>query len=481
MDSSTRVDVFFCRTRKCEDEAASPSGTKAKNRRAVRYIPNGAQQISSQLDQSRECGLKLTGNPFVDAGLGIAAFRAGHGSVDELSSNDLQHAVKSLHDNIQKLKTFNILASFWVNNPFMGKNCGQKPKFERFLRDLETGHLPAKAGHCQVCGQSPVINEAAAGCQADRSWFPLAGSGDSDPCTLPGLRGKAVCADCLSAVVVLPLGCRACPDGPYFIHVNEPDLQPQAVSEGTAALGAAISANTGAGITHVTVLRGRIALLDIVSGSVLWDRTQPGRMTRTPRHGAAIISFSNRGTGVCFNELHLPAQALEFFGAITEAGVRGVFLDWVKETQRRFRKESTLYFDQLCDCVEERRSLAPFLLGLVRGRKDRERQVISEEYKVLQIYEDIALQKKERFDTLQRIANKVRQMPVRYADSFIKQLGNLGSRRTLLELIKEFCKREGAGLNITPSELRVIDNGPGNEVASLLYLLCKTEEDGGDE
>lgn len=425
--------------------------------------------------------MTLTGNPFVDAGLGIAASKAGRGSVEELSSDDLHRSVQHLHANIQKLKNFKILASFWVNNPFMGKNLGQKPKFESFLRGLETGRLPAKAAYCQVCGQSPVINEAAAGCQADRSWFPLAGSGDSDPCTLPGLRGKVVCADCLSAVVVLPLGCRSCPDGPYFIHVNEPDLQAQAVSEGIAALGAAISANAGAGITHGTVLRGRIALLDIVSGSVLWDHMQPGHLTRIPQHGAAIISFSNRGTGACFYELHLPAQALKFFGAISEAGVRGVFLDWVKDVQRHFKKGSGLYFDQLCDCVEERRSLAPFLLALVKGTRDRQRQLRSEEHKMLQIYEDIALQKKERFDALQRIANKVRQMPARYADSFIKQLGNLGSKRTVLELIKEFCKKESTGLTITPNELRVIDNGPANEVASLLYLLCMTEEDGGKE
>lgn len=425
--------------------------------------------------------MKLTGNPFVDAGLGIAASRTGRGSVEELSSDDLQHSVQHLHANIQKLKNFKILASFWVNNPFMGKNLSQKPKFENFLRGLGTGRLPTKAVYCQVCGQSPVINESAAGCQADRSWFPLAGSGDSDPCTLPGLRGKAVCADCLSAVVVLPLGCRSCPDGPYFIHVNEADLQAQAVSEGIAALAAAISANAGAGITHGTALRGRIALLDIVSGSVLWDHSQPGHMTRTPEHGATIISFSNRGTGVCFNELHLPAQALNFFGAITEAGVRGVFLNWVTEVQRQFKKGSGLYFDQLCDCVEERRSLAPFLLALVKGTRDRERQLRGEEHKMLQIYEDIALQKKERFDALQRLANRVRrEMPARYADSFVKQLGNLGSKRTLLELMKEFCKKESTGLTITPSELRVIDNGPANEVASLLYLLCMTEEDGGN-
>ena len=100
---------------------------------------------------------------------------------------------------------------------------------------------------------------------------------------------------------------------------------------------------------------------------------------------------------------------------------------------------------------------------------------------MLQIYEDIALGKKLRFDALKRIAEKVRQMPAGYPDSFIKQLGNLGSKRTLLELIKDFVKRESAGLRITPDELRVIDFGPPNEIASLLYLLCKTEEDGGDE
>jgi hypothetical protein len=426
-------------------------------------------------------GMNLTGNPFVDAGFGIAASRVGRRSVEELSSDDLHQSICALHANIGKLKNLKILASFWANNPFMGKNPEQQPKFERFLHGLETGRLPVKAGYCQVCGQSPVIDTATAGCQADRCWFPLAGSGDSDPCTLPGLRGKAVCADCLSAVVVLPLGCRSCPDGPYFIHVTEPDLQVQTASQGIAAIGAAISANSRAEITHGTVLRGRVALLDIVSGSVLWDHTQPG--TRIPRQGATIVSFSNIGNAPCYYELQLPAEALNFFGAIARAGVREVLIGWVNEIQKRFRNktERAFYFDRLCDAVEDRRSLAPFLLGLIKGPKDRSRQLRSEEQKVLQIYEDIALQKKERFEALQRIANKVRQMPPGYADSFIKQLGNLGSKRTLLELLREFCKRESTRLTITPSELRVIDNGPGNEVASLLYLLCKTEEDGGDK
>ena len=134
--------------------------------------------------------MNLTGNPFVDVGFGIAAYTAGHPSIERLSGEDLHHAVSHLHTNIEKLKNLKVLASFWVNNPFMGKNLGQKPKFEQFLSDLEKGHQALKGGYCQVCGQSPVINVAAAGCQADRCWFPLAGSGDSDPCTLPRSAGQ---------------------------------------------------------------------------------------------------------------------------------------------------------------------------------------------------------------------------------------------------------------------------------------------------
>lgn len=411
--------------------------------------------------------MELTGNPFVDVGFGIASGRRGRPSVELLSRDDLRKTVGELHRDIARLKDFKVLSFFWNNNPFMGKNTGQKPKFVSFLNSLEADLLSTRSGHCQICGRSPVLRQA-----ADRCWFPLAAGPDSDPCTLPGLGGKLICADCLSAVVILPLGCRSCPDGPYFVHVTEPVLQVQAATEGVAVLNAALSAKTGDGINHGTTLRGRVALLDIASGSLLWDHTQLGHMDHIPRSGATMVSFSNGGNRTCFNQLHLPAQALEFFGAIAEAGVRSVFLGWAQEIQKR-KLRSLL--DELCDDLEGRRSLGSLLFRLVRTRDAG--QLRKEEFKVLEIYEDVALQKRERFDALGRVANKVRQMPARYADSFIKQLGNLGSRRTLLELIKDFCKRESAGLKITSSELRAIDNGPANEVASLLYLLCKAEED----
>jgi len=217
-------------------------------------------------------------------------------------------------------------------------------------------------------------------------------------------------------------------------------LQVEAVSEGVQTLAAALSANAGGGIRHDTDLRGRVALLDILSGSILWDQSQPGHMTRIPQGGATAISFSNRGEGPCFNELHLPAQALEFFAAITRAQLRSVFHRWAVDAQDFAKKTRRKYYlDELCGGVEERRSLAPLLVSFVRGRKDG--RLRKEELKLLQIYEDVALQKKQRFDMFQRIADKVRtQMPALYRESFIKQLGNIRSREPLLELLRKFCK-----------------------------------------
>lgn len=419
--------------------------------------------------------MNLTGNPFVDVGFGIVAARTGLPSIQSVSRDDLQRVINNLHQVVDTLRNFKILASFWVNNPFMGKNLGQKSKFVSFLQALQSGSLPTRAGYCQVCGRSPVTAE-----EADRCWFPLAAGKDSDPCTLPGLGGKVVCVDCMSAVIVLPLGCRFCPDGPYFVHVTEPDLQVQAAREGTEVLTAALAANSATGIDHGARLRERPALLEIASGSLLWDHTQPGHLTHIPQSGATMISFSNRGNGTCFNQLHLPAEALAFFGRIAEAGVRSVFLAWAHEIQsfaEGTRRRSLL--DELCGEIEGRRSLGPFLLSLVRARKTGQLQ--KGERKVLEIYEDVALRRRERFDTLQRFADKIRQMPGTNSDAFIKRLGNLGSKGSLLDLVKDFCKKESAGLTITPRELRAITQGPPSETGSLLYLLCIAEEEGATE
>lgn len=411
--------------------------------------------------------MNLRGNPFVDVGLAIAAQMSGHTSISNVSATNVSDAARALRSNIEDLKSLRVLSAFWVNNPFMGKNSGQKDKFDQYLKDLGDQRLPTWSGYCQICGQSPVIG------QTDRCWFPLAASGDSDPCTLPSLRGKTICAVCLSAAVVLPLGCCFCREGPYFIHVGDPDLQVEAVSEGVRVIRESLARKVLEPPKHGTSLSGRLALLEIVSGSTLWDHSQPGHMTRIPQGGATIISFNNKGNGPSFNELRLPAQALEFFGAILEAGVQGVFLRWVQWGQRIARESKRKdYIDQLCDGVEMRRSLGPLLFSVVKDRAKA--RLGQEEKQVLQIYEDIALNKKERFDALERIASRIKAMPERYSDSFIKQLGNTRTKGSFLELVKRFCKSER--LTMSSNDLRVIDYGPANEVIALLYLLCVAED-----
>ncbi|PYP90089.1 MAG: hypothetical protein DMG65_12435 [Candidatus Angelobacter sp. Gp1-AA117] len=414
-----------------------------------------------------------TGNPFVDVGLAIAANIGNQASLSNISSDDLSKAVKFLHSHVDSLKSLKVLSEFWVNNPFMGINPEQKPKYDRFLKDLGDQTLASRSGYCQICGQSPVVGET------DRCWFPLAAGGDSDPCTLPGLRGKTICASCLSAVVILPLGCRSCKDGAYFIHVAEPDLQVQAVAEGVTTIRIALAKKAGEGIKHGTALSGRIALLEIISGSDLWDHTQPGHMEQIPRGGATIISFTNRGNGPKFNELHLPAEALEFFSELATVRLREYFAEWVRKVQKftndNKRKDIG---DQLCNDVEGRRSLAPLFRAMKKPYIDRhpgERAHLQkEELQMLEIYEDIALRKKNRFDALQRIAVRVNEMPQSYRDSFVKRLGSTGTKEGILGLFKEYCKRKR--LAVTSEELRAIDSSNASEAISLLYLLCNAEE-----
>jgi hypothetical protein len=319
--------------------------------------------------------------------------------------------------------------------------------------------------------------------ETDRCWFPLAAGGDSDPCTLPGLRGKTICESCLSAAVILPLGCRLCTDGAYFIHVAEPDLQVLAVSEGVKAVEIALAKKAAEGIRHETTLSGRLALLEIISGSSLWDHTQPGYTRDKLKNGASIISFTNEGKGPKFNELQLPAEALYFFSALIEAGLSNVFRALIEKVRPKGKKRQDQdYAALLCDSVETRRSLGPLLFRLkklrikkkshISGYFEEERLLTREERQMLQIYEEHALNRKDRFDALERIAGKINRMDHR--DSFVSQLGNIKTKDGFLELFKHFCKAKK--LVLTNNEVRILDSGRATELISLLYLLCNTEE-----
>lgn len=115
------------------------------------------------------------------------------------------------------------------------------------------------------------------------------------------------------------------------------------------------------------------------------------------------------------------------------------------------------------------------LAALVKRRTDKQ-QLTTEEKQVLKIYEDEALGKSERFETLERIARRVNGMEERYRNSFVKQLANTRDKRRFLELLTKFAQSEKTDLRLTTDELRVLNEAPASEAINLLYLLCVAED-----
>ncbi len=426
--------------------------------------------------------LMLTGNPFVDAGRGIAARLSNKGSISLLTSDDLQAASNWLLTQIGGLQNLKVLSKYWQNNSYTGINKDSLPGYEHELRSLARPTRPASGDLCQVCGVQPGYKTA------NRSWFPLAGGITGDPTTLPNLGGKLVCADCFRSVVLLPLGCRFCSTGPYFFHVTEPELQTLVVDDAVTTIQGLISGNAS-GSRAITdgyeKLKGRVELLRIVSGSVLWDHSQKGSLPRIPQNGATVITFDN-GQAARLFQLHLPAQSLEFFAEIRRSvGAEAIFTQWMTRCNPELWKNSKTkakqrneFFERLCDDIEVRRSVAPLVRQIVSERTTKREQPIlrREERQLLRIYEDKVLDQKRRFDTLDSIARKIKGMDSRYRDPLIRQLRSIRTKEKLLVLLCDYNKPDKTGLRLSVDELRALNYSPEYEVTSLLYLLCVAEE-----
>lgn len=430
--------------------------------------------------------MNQTGQPLADAGRAIAAVLAKQSSIQDVQTPELIAALDVLISNIdgatKPLKAVNkllVLAKFWQNNAFVQTNVGSDAPFKKKLADLLQPAIATKNDYCQICGTEGVFSKI------DRTWMPLAGGVKGDPCSFPNLGGKLVCADCFRSLVLLPLGCRFCKAGPYLFHVSDPELQVEAMTLGVKSIEQAILNNQRGNdaFKTETTLSGRLELLEIVAGDLLWDPNQNGMLSRRPEDGATIISFSNEGTGAKWNQLHLPAQALDFFAAITEAGVTRTFLDWAKmcapeKVKGKGPKEkvSNDIFQLLCDDVEQRRSLAFLVSRIVRRRSDPKLTI--KEKQVLEIYEKTAIGKGERFDAMEQISHRVNNMEPQYRASFLKQLSNLRDRDGLLELLVKYAKSEKTrdDMRLTPDDYRIIYNSSPIELACLLYLLCVAED-----
>ncbi|MEM2759371.1 MAG: hypothetical protein QXU32_01050 [Nitrososphaerales archaeon] len=170
--------------------------------------------------------IELTGNPFVDTGLGVIATLAGLDKIDELTYD---HLVK-VHGHGQRIAYWNSLFKstsmiFTINSLITHPSKKQKKKKIEIYSAMTTAFLNNIGNEtiherCEACGNERSLdldvvarktlvplgekdNFRAVG----RDWFPLAGSLGSDAQALPSAsRSPNICAKCLFAVHYLPLG-----------------------------------------------------------------------------------------------------------------------------------------------------------------------------------------------------------------------------------------------------------------------------------
>ncbi len=170
--------------------------------------------------------ISLTGNPFVDTGLAVLAFRSDCEHIEELTLEKMKkvHGDGSeLARRNSKLKSTTII--FTVNS--LATHPGIKPidKRTQFYSKITTALLNSIGfedihERCESCGNEYTLNVdklvretlVPLGYKDEsrytgRDWFPLAGSMGSDAQALPaGSRSPNLCAKCLFAVHYLPQG-----------------------------------------------------------------------------------------------------------------------------------------------------------------------------------------------------------------------------------------------------------------------------------
>src|SRR3990172_5331176 len=171
--------------------------------------------------------IELTGNPFVDAGLGVIGVLA---NIDEINQLTLGH-LKSVHgdgsqiaDWNSKFKSFTQL--FTVNNSLChpglkrrGLNIAiYKSTLEAILTEINKSNIGSRCWACgtpsdfdfakvykkavENAGGTPPKEEKKIG----RDFFPLAGSLGSDAQFLPSAsKAPDICPKCLFAVQYLPV------------------------------------------------------------------------------------------------------------------------------------------------------------------------------------------------------------------------------------------------------------------------------------
>jgi len=169
--------------------------------------------------------IRLSGNPFVDTGLGVLATLSGHKKIDDLTISDIFKVHKDgeiLARRNSKLKSMTMI--FTNNSIATNPSIPEKKRILYYsklttaiLNSIGKENIPER---CESCGNESsldidkLVRETLVPLgytdstkYVGRDWFPLAGSMGSDAQALSvASRAPNICARCLFAVHYLPLG-----------------------------------------------------------------------------------------------------------------------------------------------------------------------------------------------------------------------------------------------------------------------------------
>lgn len=278
--------------------------------------------------------IELTGNPFVDTGLGAIATLA---DLDKINDLTYEHLVK-VHGDGQRIAHWNSLFKstsmiFTINS--LVTHPGIKPPEKRikFYRKITTAFLDnigkeTIQERCEACGNEKSIDIdkifretlVPLGAKDEfrttgRDWFPLAGSLGSDAQALPSAsRSPNICAKCLFAVHYLPLGTMLL-DGRLVVFQSTSqkfwyELIQRIVHEVQKRISAGVRETLGSKEGSVAAVKRVLAYMDdmhddLPAGTSLF-----------------VWKFTNSGTSPDCKIEEIPNSALVFLWKAVRSGLR---------------------------------------------------------------------------------------------------------------------------------------------------------------
>jgi hypothetical protein len=288
----------------------------------------------------------LTGNPFVDAGIGVISSLAKVADVNQLTLSQVKDVYgdgSQLTDWNSKLKAFTQI--FGTNNPLFNPSYGfkkgvgpsntNKAIYKSTLNGLLSEiNKPRNGLRCWACGESSSLDFANVCKKAvedngkkapddkwiGRDWFPLAGSLGSDAQALPAASMPPhICAKCLFALHYLPLGLILLNGRLVVFQCTSNEFWYELIHDITNEVKGRIQAGN-----YETLGRkeGSRAVLRRILG--LFDRLKREKHCGGIPEGVALYvwRFSNSGASPeCFIE-EIPNPAIIFLWEVVQMGLR---------------------------------------------------------------------------------------------------------------------------------------------------------------